>query len=88
QGGGVLDSAAQRLGGLVTVRRGEEVLWGDAAAAEIERARRAVEAGDLEGALRFLQRLSPPARQAMGGWIGNAEALIAARAALRQMAAG
>jgi len=88
QGSGVLDSAAQRLGGLVTVRRGEEVLWGDAAAAEIERARRAVEAGDLEGALRFLQRLSAPARQAMAGWIGQAEALIAARAALRQMAAG
>ncbi|WP_372622008.1 mitofilin family membrane protein [Falsiroseomonas sp.] len=88
EGAGVLDSAVSRLSGLVTVRRGEEVLWGDAAAAEIERARRAVEAGDLQGALRFLSRLSPPAKQAMGDWIAQAEALVAARDALRQMAAG
>jgi hypothetical protein len=85
---GVLDSAVSRLSGLVTVRRGEEVVWGDAAAAELERARRAVEAGDIEGALRNLQKLSPPAREAMKGWIGQAEALLAARAAISQMAAG
>ncbi|WP_431271141.1 hypothetical protein [Dankookia sp. P2] len=42
---GVMDSALSRLGGLVTVRRGEQVVWGDAAEAEIERARRALEAG-------------------------------------------
>jgi len=84
----VLDSAVSRLSGLVTVRRGEEVVWGDAAAAEIERARRAVEAGDIEGALRILQKLSPQARDAMKDWIGQAEALVAARAAIRQMAAG
>jgi hypothetical protein len=88
EGQGVLDSAVTRLSGLVTVRRGEEVVWGDAAAAEIERARRAVEAGDLEGALRLLTRLSPQAREAMRGWTGPAEALVAARAALRQLAAG
>lgn len=87
-GTGVLDSAVSRLSGLVTVRRGEEVVWGDAAAAEIERARRAVEAGDIEGALRILQKLSPQAREAMKDWIGQAEALVAARAAIRQMAAG
>jgi hypothetical protein len=88
QGSGVLDSAVSRLSGLVTVRRGEEVVFGDAANAEIERARRALEAGDLEGSLRFLQRLSPQAREAMRGWLGQAEALVAARAALRRMAAG
>lgn len=88
EGSGVMDGALARLQGLVTVRRGEEVLWGDAAAAEIERARRAVEAGDIAGALRHLQRLSAPARQAMGNWIAQAEALVAARAALRQLAAG
>ena len=87
-GGSVLDSAVSRLSGLVTVRRGEEVLWGDAAAAEIERARRAVEAGDLDAALAALARLSPPARQAMSEWLGQAESLVAARRALRQMAAG
>lgn len=87
-GQGVLDAAVSRLSGLVTVRRGEEVLWGDAAAAEIERARRAVEAGDLEGALTRLARLSAPAKEAMRGWIGQAEALVAARATLRALAAG
>lgn len=86
--GGVVDSAMARLSGLVTVRRGEEVVWGDAAAAEIERARRALEAGDLEASLRHLTRLPPQAREAMRGWTGQAEALIAARAALRQLAAG
>jgi hypothetical protein len=87
-GGTIMDSAVARLSGLVTVRRGEEVLFGDAAAAEIERARRAIEAGDPEAALRHLARLSPAAREAMRGWITQAEALIAARAALRQMASG
>jgi hypothetical protein len=84
----MMDSAMARLSGLVTVRRGEEILFGDAAAAEIERARRAVEAGDLEAALRHLARLSPAAREAMRAWIGQAESLVAARAALRQMASG
>ncbi|WP_368414465.1 hypothetical protein [Falsiroseomonas sp.] len=87
-GTGVLDSAVSRLSGMITVRRGEELLWGDAAGAAIERARRALEAGDLDGALGHLTRLSPPAREAMRGWIGQAEALVAARAALRQLAAG
>ncbi|MBU8540438.1 hypothetical protein [Falsiroseomonas tokyonensis] len=88
EGQGVLDSAVSRLSSLVTVRRGEEVLWGDAAAAEIEKSRRALEAGDLEGSLAPLRRLSPPAQEAMRPWVEQAEALVAARAALRGLAAG
>lgn len=88
EGQGVLDSAVARLSSLVTVRRGDEVLWGDAAAAEIEKSRRALEAGDLEGSLPPLRRLSVPARAAMRPWVEQAEALIAARAALRTLAAG
>ncbi|MGX9964458.1 hypothetical protein ACVFYP_14100 [Roseomonas sp. F4] len=88
QGQSVLDSAVARLSGLVTVRRGEEVVWGDAAAAEIEKSRRALEAGDLEGSLQPLRRLSPEAQAAMRGWVEQAEALIAARRALRTLAAG
>jgi len=87
-GGSVRDAAVARLSGLVTVRRGEEVVWGDAAGAEIERARRALEAGDLEAALRHLGRLSPPAQEAMRNWLSQAQALLAARAAIRQLAAG
>jgi len=88
EGQGVADSALARLSGLVTVRRGEEVVWGDAAAAEIERARRALEAGDVEAALARLTRLPPPAQAAMRGWTEQAQSLIAARAALRALAAG
>jgi hypothetical protein len=88
EGQGVVDSAVSRLSGLLTVRRGEEVVLGDAAGAEIERARRALEAGDLETALRHLGRLAPPAREAMRSWLAQAEALLAARAALRQIAGG
>ena len=86
--GGVVDSALSRLGGLVTVRRGDQVVWGDAAEAEIERARRALEAGDIEMSLQHLDKLPPQARQAMQGWADQARALIAARTALRQLAAG
>jgi len=85
---GVMQSAGQRLGGLVTVRRGEQVVWGDAAEAELERARRALGAGDLELCLSQLEKLPPAARKAMEGWVDQVRALLAARAALRQLAAG
>lgn len=84
--GTVADAALSRFAALVTVRRGEQVIWGDAAEAEIEKARRALQAGDVALALERLQKLPPAAREAMAGWIGQARALIAARAALRQMA--
>lgn len=85
---GVVDSALSRLSGLVTIRRGEEVVWGDAAEAEIERARRALEAGDIDMSLQHIGKLPPPARNAMQPWAEQAQALLAARAALRQLAAG
>ena len=88
QGQGLLDAATSRLSGLVTVRRGEQVVWGDAAAAEIERARRALEAGDIEASIARLDRLPPSAKAAMADWIAQARALEAARAALATLAAG
>lgn len=76
------------LGSLMTIRRGEEVLWGDANEAHVQRARRALEAGDLAAALAELGRLEAPYRAALAGWIGQAEGLLAARAALRDLAGG
>jgi hypothetical protein len=70
------------------VRRGQDVVWGDAAAAEIERARRALEAGDLDGALTRLSRLPAPAQEAMRPWAEQARALSAARAALAALGQG
>ena len=77
-----------RLNALLTIRRGDEVVWGDASEAQIERARRALDAGDLDGALGHLGRLPEGHRQALLGWIGEAESLAAARAALRALSEG
>ena len=85
---GMMDSALTRLSGLVTLRRGETVVWGDLAEAELERAHRALEAGDLDATLVQLDKLPPAARAAMQDWSGQARALLAARAALRRLAAG
>jgi hypothetical protein len=85
QGGSVLDAAAQRLGGLVTIRRGEELLLGNQADATLDAARRALEAGDLAGAVARLGRLPATSRAAMSGWLAEAEALLAARAALARL---
>ena len=88
EGQGMLDSAVSRLSGLVTVRRGDQVVWGDAAAAEIEGARRALEAGDIDATLARIDRLPPAAKAAMAEWVAQAKALGAARAALASLAAG
>lgn len=82
------ESLTTRLNSLLTVRRGDEVIWGDSSEVQIERARRALEAGDVEGALAALGRLPETNRAALRGWIADAEALVAARAALRSLAAG
>ena len=88
EGQSILESASARLAGLVTIRRGETVIWGDEAAAALEAARRALEAGDLPGALGKLAPLPPNARAALGAWEAEAQALLAARAALLTLAGG
>ena len=88
EGQSILESASARLAGLVTIRRGETVIWGDEAAAALEAARRALEAGDLPGALGRLAPLPPAARAALGGWEADAQALLAARAAIITLAGG
>jgi hypothetical protein len=85
QGQSVADSALARLQGLVTVRRGEQVVVGDAVSGELERARRSLDAGDLAGAVERLEKLPEPSRNAMAGWIGQARDLVEARAALRDL---
>ena len=88
EGQSILESASARLAGLVTIRRGETVIWGDEAAAALEAARRALEAGDLPGALVKLAPLPPNARAALGAWEAEAQALLAARAAITTLAGG
>ena len=71
----------------VTVRQGDKVLVGDPVAGVLEHARRLIDAGDIAGALPVLDTLSPPAKSAMTGWMGQAKALIDARAAIAELAA-
>ncbi|MCX7371509.1 MAG: hypothetical protein NTW56_03570 [Alphaproteobacteria bacterium] len=70
---------AARAGGrsLFTIRRGEEVLVGDAAEAEIERARRLLAGGDVAGAVQHTTRVP-----GIAPWLEAAQPLLAARAAL------
>ena len=67
---------------LVTIRQGETVLVGDPAAGALERARDALNAGDLNRAVAEVGGLQGAAGQAMAGWLTQARALLAARAAL------
>lgn len=85
---GAQESALPRLNSLLTIRRGEDVVWGDASEANVERARRALEAGDVDGALGHLSRLPESLRQGMRAWLEEAQALAAARFALRALAGG
>ncbi len=71
----------------VTVRRGDQVLVGDPMEGVIARARQELDAGDLAGAVKALDALSGPAKAAMAGWIGQATALLDARAAIGELAA-
>jgi hypothetical protein len=72
---------------LVTIRRGEHVLVGDPAAGVLAHARTALDAGDLAGAVASVGSLSGPAAQALAAWLDQARGLLAARAALADLAA-
>jgi hypothetical protein len=72
---------------LVTVRQGDRVLVGDPAAGVLARARTALDAGDLSGAVAAVASLNGAAAQAMAGWVAEARALLDARAALAEWAA-
>jgi len=67
---------------LVTVRQGDHVLVGDPAAGLLERARSALDAGDLGAAVADISSLQGAPAQAMSGWLAQAQALLAAKAAL------
>ena len=88
EGQSVWESAANRLGNLVTVRRGDNVVWGDAVGGELEAARRALDAGDLQAAVKRIEGLPESAREPMQTWLDQAQGLLAARGALQQLRTG
>ncbi|MFC7552667.1 hypothetical protein ACFQU7_10965 [Pseudoroseomonas wenyumeiae] len=85
EGQGVLEAAATRLSNLVTVRRGDQTVWGDAVSGELEGARQALDAGDIAGAVQKVEALPEKTRAPMAGWLRQAQGLLAARAALNEM---
>jgi hypothetical protein len=72
---------------LVTVRQGDHVLLGDPTAGVLERARAALDAGDLSAAATEVASLQGAPAQAMAAWLSQARALLEARAALAAWAA-
>jgi hypothetical protein len=76
-----------RLQSAVMVRQGADVIVGDPAAGILGDARVKVQNGDLAGAVATLRQLNGPAASVMKPWENQASALVAARAALADMAA-
>jgi hypothetical protein len=72
---------------LITIRQGDRVLVGDPAAGLLDRARKALDDGDLAGSVEAVATLKRPAAQAMAAWLAQARALLDARAALATWAA-
>ena len=71
----------------MTVRQGDRVILGDPAAAPLATAAARLHAGDLAGAVAALGALEGPAAAAMAPWRDQAQAVLAARAALDAAAA-
>lgn len=72
EGAGLADRVGYALAQVVSIRRVGEVT-GEGVDARLARAERLVEDGDLDGALRVLDGLSPAAREAMAPWRIRAE---------------
>jgi len=87
EGQGVLEAAATRLSNLVTIRRGESVVWGDAISGELEGARQALNAGDVAAAVQKVEALPEAVRTPMAGWLAQAKGLLEARNALGELMA-
>jgi hypothetical protein len=83
----LLDRIWLRAQDLITIRRGDHVIVGDAAAGVLARARESLDAGDLPGAVAAASSLTGPAALPMADWLTQARALLDARAALTAWAA-
>jgi hypothetical protein len=77
----------EKAQGLITIRRGDEVMVGNPSEVILNRARTALDAGDLVGAATAVETLNGQPAQAMAKWLADAKALVDARAALAQLAA-
>src|SRR6202012_763492 len=81
-----MDRVWERAQGLITIRRGDDVVVGNPSAVALSRARAALDAGDLAGAVAAIDTLKGAPARAMASWLADAKALLGARSALADMA--
>lgn len=81
-----VDRVWERAQGLVTIRRGGDVMIGNPSAMTLSHAQAALDAGDLAGAVQAVDTLKGQPGQAMADWLAEAKALLSARSALSEMA--
>jgi uroporphyrinogen-III synthase len=85
------DSFGARLMGkvrnLVSLRRVGADVEGDSVEAKLARAEAAIDAGDLAKAAELVKSLPPQTSKATAGWLSRAEAHLAAKRAVDQLAA-
>jgi hypothetical protein len=81
-----VDRVWERAQGLITIRRGDDVVVGNPSAVALSRAQVALEAGDLTGAVAAVDTLKGAPARAMVSWLADAKALLGARSALADMA--
>jgi hypothetical protein len=79
--------AVARLEQTVTLRQGDHVIVGDPAAGVVATAQQDLDNDNLQGAVDKLATLNGRAAQAAQHWLEQARELLAARAALAQLAA-
>ncbi len=77
----------QRLASVITIRRTEGDVAGDSTAAVVARTDANLDKGDLAGAVRELSGLQGAAAEAAAPWLAQAQARLAAEAALSDLTA-
>ncbi len=80
------DRIWQRAQGLVTVRRGDDVVVGNSSSTVLNQAQALLNAGDLSGAVGAVEALKVQPGSAMDDWLAQAKALLAARSSLAGLA--
>ena len=81
---GVLNKIGRWFGNFISVRRTDNDL-GSGTEATLAHAERRISAGDLTGAVAYLDALPPAAQTAMGPWLDAARARVALDAATLQI---
>jgi hypothetical protein len=82
----LVDRVWDRAQGLITIRRGDDVLVGNPATIILSHAQVALDAGDISAAVTAVEALKGQPAQAMASWLSDAKALLSAQSALTDMA--